>query len=126
MDEGFDGDHQDIKPLTASQARSKTTKTTQKRSKDINYNLTLRRLYRIIKNATENGCEEITFKAPSFVLDGCIGDPIILARQLKARFVELGYSVRRQNDTLLIKWGQDAEGPSLKSARTTKKKKPKY
>jgi hypothetical protein len=104
---GFDGDKQNSRPITASQARSKANSTpASRKSKDTNYNLTIRRLYKIIENASNNGVTTITYKAPSFVLDGCIGDPIILARQLKSKLTELGYKVRRTNATLLISWKQ--------------------
>lgn len=122
-DEGFDGDHQSAVPITAAQARSKTAKNLHKHSASgsINYTLTIRRLYKIIENASENGADSLTFKAPSFVLDGCLGDPIVLARQLKARLIELGYRVRREDATLLISWSQEKQGPSLKSLSSRRK-----
>ena len=115
MDQGFDGDHQRTTPITAAQARLKTEKNSHKNKNNTNYSLTIKRLYKIIENAAENGADNLTFKAPAFVLDGCIGDPIVLARQLKARLVEIGYRVKRDKDTLLISWGEEKEVVSLKS-----------
>jgi len=115
MDEGFDGDHQRVAPITASQARIRTQKNFKKQNKgNTNYQLTIKRLYKIIENAAENGADSLTFKAPSFVLDGCIGDPIILARQIKARLIEIGYKVKREKDTLYISWEEEKKGSFLK------------
>ena len=122
MDEGFDGDRQTTVPITASQARDRATKNQIKKSKDVNYTLTIKRLYKIIEGAAEQGNDSLTFKAPAFVLDGCIGDPIILARQLKARLIELGYKVTRAADTLLVSWGEEKQGPSLKSSEKKKRR----
>ena len=44
------------------------------------------------------------FEAPRFVLDGCVGDPIVLARQLKSKLIELGFHVERNVHTLYITW----------------------
>ena len=108
MDEGFDGDHQTSTPITAEQARKKTRSNARPgtSARNQNYSLTIKRLYKIIENAAENGADSLTFKAPSFVLDGCIGDPIVLARQLKARLIDIGYRVRREKDTLYISWAE--------------------
>ena len=119
MDYGFglDGKHNSSKPITASEARSLAKVTASNKSKNVNYSLTIRRLYKIISNAIESGADSVTFHTPDFVLDGCIGDPIILARQLKRRLVELGYNVHREHTTLLIDWVDES------SFETEKKKK---
>lgn len=101
---GLDGDHIS-EPITASEAFKRSSASGAKRSNGLNYKLTIRRVYNIIKVAADKGADEVTFKAPSFVLDGCIGDPIVLARQIKARLTELGYRVSRTDDTLQISWG---------------------
>jgi hypothetical protein len=74
------------------------------RAADMNYALTLRRLMRLIESAARNGHDHLEFDAPRFVLDGCVGDPIVLARQLKAKLSELGYTVRRDVSHLSIRW----------------------
>ena len=71
---------------------------------DLNYALTLRRLMRLIESASRNGNNMFEFEAPRFVLDGCVGDPIVLARQLKSKLIELGYKVERNVHTLYISW----------------------
>jgi hypothetical protein len=88
--------------LTASQARALMLKPPK--SADLNYALTLRRLMRLIESASRNGNNMFEFEAPRFVLDGCVGDPIVLARQLKSKLIELGYSVERNVHTLYITW----------------------
>jgi hypothetical protein len=76
----------------------------KERSRDVNYTLTLRRLMRVIDTSARNGSEGLVFEAPTFVVDGCLGDPIVLARQLKARLTQAGYIVTRNNSTLSISW----------------------
>lgn len=88
---------------SAADARHMTIK--HEKNKDINYTLTFGRLMKIIEMSAKQGCTELEFEAPSFVLDGCLGDPILLARQLKARLSELGYKVKRSQANLKIDWG---------------------
>lgn len=88
--------------LTASQARALMLKPPK--AADLNYALTLRRLMRLIESASRNGNNMFEFEAPRFVLDGCVGDPIVLARQLKSKLIELGYTVERNVHTLYISW----------------------
>ena len=59
---------------------------------------------RLIESASRNGNNMFEFEAPRFVLDGCVGDPIVLARQLKSKLIELGYTVERNVHTLYISW----------------------
>ena len=88
--------------LTADQARALMARPPK--AADLNYALTLRRLLRLIESASKNGNDMFEFEAPRFVLDGCVGDPIILARQLKSKLIELGYNVERNVHTLYITW----------------------
>ena len=88
--------------LTADQARALMVKPPK--AADLNYALTLRRLLRLIESASKNGNNMFEFEAPRFVLDGCVGDPIILARQLKSKLIELGFNVERNVHTLYITW----------------------
>jgi hypothetical protein len=88
--------------LSAAQARALMAKPP--RAADLNYALTLQRLMRLIESAGRNGHDSLEFDAPSFVLDGCVGDPIVLARQLKSKLVELGYAVERRVSSLTIRW----------------------
>lgn len=102
-DNGLDGDRV-VKPISAQDALKRSKHGDPKNSQGLNYKLTIRRVYKIIETAADKGATELEFQAPSFVLDGCIGDPIVLARQIKARLVELGYTVKRTEDTLSISW----------------------
>jgi hypothetical protein len=88
--------------ISAAQARQLMVKPPK--AADLNYALTLRRLMRLIESASRNGHESLEFEAPRFVLDGCVGDPIVLARQLKSKLAELGYRVERKVSTLSIHW----------------------
>jgi hypothetical protein len=88
--------------LTADAARALMARPP--RAADLNYALTLRRLMRLIESAARNGHDHLEFDAPRFVLDGCVGDPIVLARQLKAKLAELGYVVRRDVSHLSVRW----------------------
>ncbi|MCP4484100.1 MAG: hypothetical protein GY932_04040 [Arcobacter sp.] len=88
--------------IRASEARKLSQRTDYK--KDINYNLTFNRLMKIIENSAKQGKEYIEFETPSFVLDGSLADPILLARQLKKRLTQLEYNVTRDNNKLLISW----------------------
>lgn len=88
--------------LTASQARKLSQR--KDKVKDVNYSLTIKRLLGVIRSSAIQGHTSIDFTAPSFVLDGCLGDPILLARQLKKRLEQLGYKVERRQDQLKISW----------------------
>ena len=100
---GLDGDNTSP-PISASEARSRSAVGEAKRSEGLNYKLTIRRVYKIIETAADKGATELTFQAPSFVLDGCLGDPIVLAKQIKSKLQSLGYNVKRNEDTLKITW----------------------
>lgn len=102
MDTGFDGDHQRKEPLPASKARELSDK--KRKPKDKNYELVIHRLYKLIENTAAQGFDSLEFTAPKFVLDGSIADPILLARKLKAKLVNLGYKVERNGEKLTIEW----------------------
>ena len=91
--------------ISATEARKLCARTEHK--KDINYNLTFNRLMKIIENSAKQGKQYIEFETPSFVLDGSLADPILLARQLKKRLVQLEYKVKRNNNKLIISWGEN-------------------
>ena len=97
----------DVKLISANQARLLTVK--KERQKDFNYSLTLSRLMKIIEFTAKQGNSSITFETPSFVLDGSLCDPILLARQLKARLIQLGYQVERNVNKLKISWEEEEE-----------------
>lgn len=99
---GFDGDHQLIKPIDASSARELYKKKRSK--KDTNYELTIHRLYKIIETNASQGFDSMEFVAPSFVVDGSLADPIVLARKIKKKLESLGYTVERNGEKLLISW----------------------
>lgn len=88
--------------LTAAEARKLADRTEEKTN--VNYTLTLNRLMKIIEIESKNGMMYMEFETPSFVLDGSLADPILLARQLKARLKELGYDVKRSEHKLKISW----------------------
>lgn len=100
---GLDGDHV-AAPISAADAYARSIAGEARRSEGLNYKLTIRRVYKIIETAADKGATELTFQAPSFVLDGCLGDPIVLAKQIKTKLVSLGYKVKRNEDTLKIRW----------------------
>ena len=97
-------DHAREKPISASEARKRTTSGDARRSEGLNYKLTIKRVYKIIENASDKGAQELDFHALSFVLDGCLGDNILLAKQIKARLEQLGYKVKRDEHKLKISW----------------------
>lgn len=88
--------------ISADEARRLSARKEEK--KDTNFTLTLYRVMRLVRIASKNGQTFLEFEAPSFVLDGSLADPIVLARQLKARFKELGYKVKRNECRLKIDW----------------------
>lgn len=90
--------------ISAEDARKLAARTDVK--SNINYNLTLNRLMKIIESSARQGQQFIDFETPSFVLDGSLADPILLARQLKKKLVSMGYSVQRNNSNLVISWGK--------------------
>ena len=67
--------------ISADDARKLASRNDVK--SNINYNLTLNRLMKIIESSARQGQEFIEFETPSFVLDGSLADPILLARQLQ-------------------------------------------
>jgi hypothetical protein len=91
-------------PALISAAQARQLMARPPKAADLNYALTLRRLMRLIESASRNGHDSLEFDAPRFVLDGCVGDPIVLARQLKSKLVQLGYLVERNVSTLMIRW----------------------
>lgn len=101
-----------MEPISASEAlaRSKGGKTqsaTGTDADDINYSLTLSRLYETLRQESDNKKKKIAFIAPRFILDGCLADPVLLAKQLKAKLMTLGYAVEREEDTLYISWDKE-------------------
>lgn len=92
-------------PFSAEEARERSRQRKQRaKGGDLNFSLTIKRLYRIIEAHSAKGDTSLVFRAPSFVLDGCIADPIILAKQIKVRLSDLGYKVKRDQDVLSISW----------------------
>ena len=98
--------------IAASEALSrsrgeKTRSATGTDADDINYSLTLGRLFETIRQESDNGKQKIAFIAPRFILDGCLADPTLLAKQLKAKLMTLGYAVEREDDKLFIRWDRE-------------------
>lgn len=71
---------------------------------DINVNLTLARLMKLIENAAKEGNHYLIFETPSFVLDGSLTDRIFLAGQLKKKLRPYGYTVKKKGHVLNISW----------------------
>jgi len=92
--------------LTASEAcnRSKNAQKNNGTADEINYSLTLRRVLDLIRIESEQGRQKMVFVAPCYVIDGCLANPIVLAKQIKARLTELGYNVDRKEELLIISW----------------------
>ena len=95
--------------IAASEALSrskgeKTRSATGTDADDINYSLTLSRLFETIRQESDNGKQKIAFIAPRFILDGCLTEPTLLAKQLKSKLLTLGYAVEREDDKLYISW----------------------
>ncbi len=101
-----------MEPISASEALArsngeKTKSATGADADDINYSLTLSRLYETLRQESDNKKKKIAFIAPRFVLDGCLADPVLLAKQLKATLMTLEYAVEREGDTLFISWDKE-------------------
>ena len=98
-----------MEPISASDAFSRS-RGEKKNSPDgtdaddINFTLTIARLFETIRQESEKGVKKIAFIAPRFIMDGCLADPIILAKQMKVRLLTLGYAVEREGDTLFVSW----------------------
>ena len=90
--------------ISADDARKLASRNDVK--SNINYNLTLNRLMKIIESSARQGQEFIEFETPSFVLDGSLADPILLARQLKKKLLSMGYKVTRNESHLIISWAK--------------------
>lgn len=88
--------------LTAEEARKLSARNED--NANINYNLTLKRLVKIIEVAAKQGRDFVDFETPSIILDGSLADPILLARQLKKKLVSMGYKVKRNEAHLNISW----------------------
>lgn len=71
---------------------------------DINYTLTINRLFETIRQESKNGKKRLAFISPQFVLDGCLAEPVLLAKQIKTTLITMGYAVERDDETLYISW----------------------
>ena len=83
-------------------------------SDDINFTLTMNRLFEIIRNVSDEKQKFVAFPAPRFVMDGCLADPVKLAKQMKVHLIKLGYRVERHIAMLYISWGRDEPKPKTK------------
>lgn len=88
--------------LTADKAAGMARQQTKKN--DINLNLTMGRLMKLIETAASNGNHYLIFETPTFVLDGSLADNLLLASQLKKRLQTLGYKVKKKGHVLTITW----------------------
>lgn len=88
------------------------------KSVDTNYTLTMTRLFETIKRESDAGKRRIAFLAPRFVMDGTLADPVLLAKQIKAKLVRLGYEVDRFGDTLHISWDRDEDKKGVAKTET--------
>ena len=85
---------------------SEAFKLSQKKNKinDVNLNLVLKRLFKIIKIAAENGFENVEFTTPSFIPDGSLENPEQLAKKIKSKLKKLGYKIEIDGKNLNIFW----------------------
>jgi hypothetical protein len=91
-------------PISAHAARGLAVRN--KEHNTLNYSLAIRQVYDLIRSAAESGNDVLFFSAPSFVHGGTICDPILLARQIKAKLSapDLGFKVVRDDNELTIRW----------------------
>lgn len=88
--------------LTAERAAEMARKHTKKN--DVNVDLTMGRLMKLIETAASHGNHYLVFETPTFVLDGSLADRLLLASQLKKRLRLLGYVVKKKGHVLTITW----------------------
>lgn len=88
--------------LTAEKAAGLARQQTKKN--DINLDLTLGRLMKLIETAASNGNHYLIFETPTFVLDGSLADKLLLASQLKKKLQALGYKIKKKGHVLTITW----------------------
>lgn len=111
----FDSSQSDRPILTAEGARALTKKRTT--LKNHNFDITLRRIYKMIEVRAKEGHEEMRYTVSSFVLDGTICDPIMLAHQLQKKLCSIGYEVVREDSTLFIAWHATEIKPQIQRRR---------
>lgn len=74
---------------------------------NLNYTLTLKRVLGSIKASSERGERKLAYVIPWFIIDGTTANQNLLAKQVKARLVQLGYMVQRDGHRLYIDWDLD-------------------
>jgi hypothetical protein len=74
---------------------------------DVNFTLTINRLFETIRSESEQHRRTVAFVPPRFVPDGCLADPVLLAKQIKSALVGMGYAVERDGDKLYISWDKE-------------------
>lgn len=102
MHSQFDESRSSRPVLTAEGARSLTKKRTDNNNR--NFEIMLKRIYKMIETRAADGCDELEYNMPSFILDGTICDPIVLAAKIQHKLISLGYDVQRTNSTIFISW----------------------
>lgn len=116
-------------PISASEAFAKSKGFVEKSADgrdadDINFSLTIARVFDIIRAETQTGKTQTVFIAPLFVMDGCLTEPIKLAKQVKAHLVGLGYDVQRDDESLTISWYKEEPKPAAKPVPSWQARKP--
>lgn len=91
-------------------------------AEDINYTLTIKRLFETIKNESSKGKRRIAFITPKYVMDGTLTNPIKLAKQIKVKLTRIGYDVDRYDDVLHISWDKEEEEKEQKRLTIKKQK----
>ena len=91
-------------PISAQAARKLASQ--KKTNSNLNYTLTIKRIFNYIKIAADKGDTQLEFTAPSIVSGGTACDSILLARQIKAKLTspELGFVVERKDDHIIVNW----------------------
>ncbi|CAK9105770.1 unnamed protein product [Durusdinium trenchii] len=89
--------------ISAAAARELTVK--KQKNHTLNYNIMIKSVFQYIRDAAK-GHSTLEVVVPAQVDGGTVGDPILLARQVKAKLTadDLGYVVERDGDRLTISW----------------------
>jgi len=98
-------EEEDTREITASEAlKQSSRKRASDESDDMLYSVVIKRVFGMIRQESEKHNTHLAFVAPCWVLDCPLGDAVRLAKQIKARLVQLGYRVDRDGDVLEIDW----------------------
>jgi hypothetical protein len=87
----------------------KNRMTFEKDLETINFDLAMKQVEHVVKQASENGYCSIRYKVPKFIPGGYVMNSELVARQIKRKMIEYGYkSYRVQKDVVHIEWSRAA------------------